>query len=60
MLVRTPPRQLHEAERRTDAVAGILAAVVLGDLERDDVLDLELARLAEAAHRHLTAAMVAA
>lgn len=50
----------HEAECRADAVAGILAAVVLGHLERDEVLDLELARLAEQAHRHLTFAGEAA
>jgi hypothetical protein len=48
---------LHEAECRSDAVASVLAALVLGVLERDDVLEVELARLAEQAHRHICAAL---
>ena len=60
MLVRTSPRQLREAERRPDAVAAVLAALVLGDLERDELLEVELARLAEQAHRHICAVMEAA
>lgn len=46
-----------EVEPRTDAVAAVLAAIALGTFERSAV---DLARLAEATHRHLAVALEAA
>jgi hypothetical protein len=49
-----------EVEPRTNAVAALLAAIALGTFERSPAVDLELARLAEATHRHLAVALEAA